>query len=212
MFVRKFQPGPREATQPTPQLGPVHIFLRRVVLPCLICCLPNTGLGGYGQAPTVSEYQLKASISYSFINFVEWPADSFGSHTTPLVLGVLGDDPFDGALDQLIRGKNLNGRPVTVKHFKWGQNLRECHLLFISAAEQKRLPQILANLRGSSVLTVSDINSFCQQGGAIELVLENNKVRVIINVNVAEQSRLHISSKLLSLAKLVIGDRRLGKN
>lgn len=153
------------------------------------------------QAQTGNEYQVKAAFLYNFAKFVDWPAEAFAGSSAPLVIGVIGDDPFGGSLDQAINGKTINGRPLVVRRLKWSQDLRSCHIIFISSSERQRLPQVIHSLRGASVLTVGDMGQFNQQGGIINFILEANKVRFEINSRGADQARLRISSKLLSLAK-----------
>lgn len=155
------------------------------------------------RAQTADEYQVKAALLFNFIKFVDWPAEAFGDAGAPIRIGVVGDDPFGGQLDQAISGKSIHGRPLIIQRLRWGQDLRACHLLFISASERKRLPQIIANLRGAPVLTISDMGQFNQQGGIIGFVMEASKVRFEIHNGVAEQARLKISAKLLMLARAV---------
>lgn len=153
------------------------------------------------KAQSSNEYQVKAAFLYNFAKFVDWPAEALGGSNGTLVIGVIGDDPFGGALDSAINGKTVNGRALVVRRLKWGQDLRFCHILFISASERKHLPQIIQSLRGASVLTVGDMGQFNQEGGIINFVLEASKVRFEINSRGADQARLRISSKLLALAK-----------
>jgi hypothetical protein len=164
--------------------------------------LLSLAFAGGVQAQTPSEYQVKAAFLYNFAKFVDWPADAFGGNGGQLIIGVVGDDPFGGALDQAIRGKSIGGHSLAVRRLKWGQDLRSCHILFVSSSERKRLPQIIQSLRGASVLTVGDVGEFNQQGGIINFILEANKVRFAINSRGADQARLRISSKLLALAKV----------
>jgi hypothetical protein len=190
----------------------LKISLREMGSGLLALVLLNAALGVpiHPQAP--NEYQVKAAFLYNFARFIEWPAELFKEVPPPLVVGVLGEDPFGSTLDQSLNGKSINGRPLTIKRLKWGQNLRDCHLLFICSSEKKRLAQILESLKGASVVTVSDLSNFCQQGGMIGFTLEENKVRFVINRDVAEQAQLRISSKLLTLAKAVLGERHVGRN
>lgn len=176
-----------------------------LALNLIVGCLLVIGLlGTFGsevQAQTSNEYQVKAAFLYNFAKFVDWPAEAFGGGSGPLVIGVVGDDPFGGVLDQAINGKTINGRSMVVHRLKWGQDLRSCHILFISSSERSRLPQIIQSLRGASVLTVGDMGGFNQQGGIVNFVLEANRVRFEINSRGADQARLRISSKLLALAQ-----------
>ena len=173
----------------------------KIVLGCLLSLCFLGPLSGRVQAQSSSEYQVKAAFLYNFAKFVDWPEDALGNSNAPLIIGVIGDDPFGGALDQAINGRTINGRAMLVRRLKWGHDLRSCHILFISSSERKRLPQIIQSLRGASVLTVGDMGQFNQQGGIINFILQANKVRFEINSRGADQARLKISSKLLSLAK-----------
>jgi YfiR/HmsC-like len=167
----------------------------------LATCLLAGVLSSQAQAQASNEYQVKAAFLYNFAKFVDWPGEAFSSGSAPIVICVIGDDPFGGALDQAISGKTIGGRQLTAWRMKWGQDLRSCHILFISSSERQHLPQIIQSVRGSSVLTVGDVGQFNQQGGMIKFVLVANRVRFEINGWMAEEARLKISSKLLALAK-----------
>lgn len=167
---------------------------------CLLALISLGALSSAVQAQS-SEYQVKAAFLYNFAKFVDWPAEAFAGSNGMLVIGVIGDDPFGGALDQAINGKTINGQPLVVRRLRWGQDLRSCHILFISSSERKHLQQIIQSLRGASVLTVGDMGQFNQEGGIINFILEASKVRFEINSRGAGQAQLRISSKLLALAK-----------
>jgi hypothetical protein len=55
----------------------------------------------------------------------------------------------------------------------------------------------------TGVLTVGESDGFAALGGVIGFKLEGGRVRLEVNVGAAEQSKLRISSKLLSLAHIV---------
>ena len=173
----------------------------KVVLGCLMILGLLGTLSTVVQAQSANEYQVKAAFLYNFAKFVEWPSDAFGGGNAQLVIGVVGDDPFGGALDQAINGKTVNGRALVVRRLKWGQDLRSCHVLFISSSERKHLTQIIQSVKGASVLTVGDMGQFNQEGGIINFILAARQVRFEINSRGADQARLRISSKLMALAK-----------
>jgi len=153
------------------------------------------------ESPQPGEYQVKAAFLYNFAKFVEWPARALPSTSPSMTLCVLGDDPFDRDLEQTVQGKTVGGRELVIKRFKVMQELTACHILFISASESRRLPQILAGLKGSHVFTVGDTEQFTELGGMINFVVQENKIRFEINVDAAERAALRLSSKLLKLAK-----------
>jgi hypothetical protein len=180
--------------------GEAHLFLNGVAGGFLVLCLLGAGWCTAVQAQS-NEYQVKAAFLYNFAKFVEWPSEAFGDSNAPLVIGVIGDDPFGGALDQAINGKSVGGHSLVARRLRWGQDLRSCQILYISSSERKHLSQIIQSLRRASVLTVGDMDEFNQQGGMINFILEASRVRFEINSREADQARLRISSKLLTLAK-----------
>lgn len=154
--------------------------------------------------PAVSrEYQVKAVFLFNFAQFVDWPSGTFPSAQAPLVIGVLGDDPFDGFLDDTIRDEKVNDHPLIVQRYRRVEEIGACHILFISQSESGRLDRILARLKDRNILTVGDAEDFARRGGMIRFVTENNKIRLRINMDAAKAAELTISSKLLRPAKIV---------
>jgi YfiR/HmsC-like len=162
-------------------------------------------LPGHAQV-ALTEYQVKAAYLFNFLKFVEYPNESFADPLAPIVIGVLGDDPFGSALPQVVTGKTVQGRDLVTRSYRAGEDLRGAHILFISASEKKRLPVILSSLHGSTVLTVSDMEGFLDAGGMVQFLNENDRVRFAINVDATSRAKLKLSSKLLSLAKVVGGE------
>jgi hypothetical protein len=160
-------------------------------------------LNAKAQAAPSREYQVKAVFLFNFTQFVDWPPAAFAEDTTPLVIGVLGDDPFGRYLDDIIRGEQVNNRRLTVQRYRRPEDLKACQVLFVSRSEDRNLDQELAALKGMDVLTVSDADGFAARGGMIQLITENGKIRLKINVGAAKASSLIISSKLLRSAEIV---------
>ena len=163
------------------------------------------------QSQTASDYQIKANFLYNVAKFIEWPPEAFADAKAPMILGILGGDPFGVHFARLMSGKTVNGRALLVKHLNWGDNLQDCRILLISASERKRLPQIFEGIKGASVLTVSEMDQFPQLGGIVKFTLKDDKIDFEINTEAAGCARLHISSKLLSLAKVVRDERAMGR-
>jgi hypothetical protein len=154
------------------------------------------------EAQASGEYQVKAAFLYNFLKFVDWPAQSFANDSSPFIIGVVGNDRFNSAIDQAISGKTANGRPIVIKRFASSKTLTYCHILFISPSETDRFKQILATA-GPGVLTVSESERFTQMGGIINFTIVDSKIRFEINQSAAERAGLRISAKLLSLARVV---------
>lgn len=154
-----------------------------------------------------TEYQIKAAFLFNFTQFIEWPTNAFVNTDAPLVIGILGDDPFGAVLDQTIEGETVHDRKVVIKRSRRVEDLRSCHLLFISRSEKGRLAQTLAALKGAPVVTVSDLEQFARQGGTIGFMPLENKLRFEINLDATESAGVKISSKLITLAVTVYSRR-----
>jgi len=159
-------------------------------------------------AQQVAEYELKAAFLFNFLQFVEWPADSFAAADSPIVLGVLGADPFGQSLDQLAQDAAVNGRRIVVRRYERSEDIDVCHLLFVSLGNAGRLKAVIAALNGRAILTVGDADGFLEQGGMIQFVTQDNRIRLRINLDVAKAARLTLSSKLLRPAQIVTTARR----
>ena len=171
---------------------------RKAVLAFLLGWLVATPLA----AQVSREYDVKAAFLYNFVTFTDWPADAFSSPDSPYVIGVIGEDPFGIALDEIVNGEQVKGRPLFVRRLTRIEDAARCHILFISASEARRLKDILSRLKDRPVLTVGDMPGFAQAGGAIAFTA-TTQVGLIINPAALHQAHLAISSKLLRLAQLV---------
>lgn len=149
------------------------------------------------------EYQIKAAFLFNFLQFVEWPASTFPEADTPVCIGVLGHDPFGSALDETIRNETIHNRKLLVQRSRNVEDLKRCHLLFISKSEKDKIQKILNQVYPGAVLTVSEVDGFARRGGILNFYLEGNKVRFEINPAAAERENLKLSSQLLSLGKII---------
>jgi hypothetical protein len=154
----------------------------------------------------VDEYRLKAAFLFHFAQLVDWPPGALGADRDPVTLCTLGEDPFHGDLEAVVEGKLAGNRALHVRHFKLVQDVQGCHLLFIGSSERSLVPALLSKLKDAPVLTVGETDDFVKQGGVIRFCLEGNKVRFEINLDAAQRAGLKISSRLLLLAKSVVGN------
>jgi hypothetical protein len=168
-----------------------------------ILLLAQGGSSAGQQAAPTPEYQLKAVFLFNFAQFVEWPPSAFPDSTTPLVIGVLGEDPFGPYLDETVRNEKVKERPLVVRRYRTVEEITTCHILFVSRREQARLGRILDRLRGRSILTVSDADHFANRGGMILFVTEHGRIRLRANLEAAQAADLTLSSKLLRSAQIV---------
>jgi len=150
------------------------------------------------------EYRAKAGLLAAFPNFIEWPTDAFPSEQAPIFICVFGDFSFGTSLAEMTRGMFIRSRRVQVRWARKKQDLRACHILFVSRSEDKRYATIFKAIRGASVLTVGETPDFLASGGAIDFLFEGDKLQFEVNIGAANEARLRISSNMLVLARHVL--------
>ena len=153
------------------------------------------------RAETSREYSIKAGYLLNFARFTDWPPEAFADKAAPLVIGILGTDPFGKVLDEIVRGEEVRGRRVVVERYQSVAEIKTCHILYLGQTESERLEDTLGGLNRKPMLTVSDIEGAARRGVMIELVNVKNNVRFRINANAARAARLTISSKVLRAAE-----------
>lgn len=179
---------------------------RKRVIPLLALCSACTLLLTLqaSSAEWTLEDKLKAAVLYNFAKFVEWPSEDFANDDkAPIVIGILGADPFGPEFDKAMLEKTASGRKVVIKRYNNAKDARACHILFIAPSENHRLPQILAAVKGTNILTVGEAPRFTALGGVIRLYLEEGQVRFEINLDAVKRTKLQVNAELLQLAKIV---------
>jgi hypothetical protein len=179
--------------------------------------LPPSAAAEPPAGPTVSvphEYTLKAIFLYSFGRFVQWPESAFSSPQDPFVIGILGEDPFAGVLDQIAAKKTVQQRHIVVRRFAALDEYRQpCHILFVSrslsAAQQTA---VIAKTQGTPVFVIGETPGFAERGAIANFFIDGDRIRFELNVTTARQTQLHMDAKLLSLGRLVGAQRSAASN
>jgi hypothetical protein len=175
----------------------VRTASRRLLFLGLLCalCAPARA-----QDTVAREYAVKAAFLVNFAEFVGWPADARETDE-PVTIGVIGGDPFGGALDGIVAKKNANGRRYVVRRCKDLDDVEACHILFVTNTDAERTREIVRGLLERPVLTVGETKEFAQCGGIVRFFVHEDRVRFEINEAAARRARLKLSAKLLRLQK-----------
>jgi hypothetical protein len=184
--------------------------MRKVVsLIAITCLLSAMALGSHAdslESSDSSEYLIKAGFIYNFAKLVQWPTTAFAQPDSPIVIGILGDDPFGATLDRIVADKKINGRGLVVRRLRWSRDfkdVKDCNILFVSFSEREHIDSVVDAMKWLPILTIGDAPGFARRGGIINFTLEDNKVRFEVNVEAAKHADLTISSRLLTLARIV---------
>jgi len=157
------------------------------------------------QTPALSERQVKALFLFNFAKYVDWPASAFSNSTAAIVIDVVGEDGLSEEFKQVTGDKTVNGRRVVVKQVEGTMDVKDCQILFICASEKAHLQEILEAVKNSAVLTVGESDQFLTMEGMINFTKKENKIHLEINLAPAQRANLKLSSKLLTVADVVLG-------
>ena len=151
----------------------------------------------------IPEYTMKAAYLYNFAQLTDWPMQS-GASDGVFNLCVFGQDEVLSALESL-RRKTINGHQLRPVRITESSDARQCHLLYVGEMDAGRAGRVLDSLRKAPILTVTDDPRLTRSGVMLLIVPEERRLSFEVNVEVARSAQLKFSSKLLGLAKRVIG-------
>jgi hypothetical protein len=158
--------------------------------------------GGRADDDAPKEYQVKAAFIYNFVQFTQWPDSAFSASDSPLVVAVFGSNPFGDSLQKAMDGKKLGNHPIVVKQFDSTDSIPSCHVLFVAASEEGRLNDVFRSAADHPILTIGEATTFCDKGGAMRFLIDDGKIRFEVNLDAVKRAGLHISAKLLNLARI----------
>jgi hypothetical protein len=189
--------------EPSPKSRGVGRALGACALAAAICVLAVDCSRAQSEVQP-PEYRIKAAFLYKFGGYIEWPERAFARADSPIAIGVMGADALADELAEIVAGRNVNGRPVSVRKLRAGDSIAGLHVLFIGRSDSGRLPEILAAAKGRPLLTVTESEQALDLGSVINFVVVDDKVRFDVALVPAEQGSLKISARLLAVARKVV--------
>lgn len=180
-------------------LWAVNCMLR----PIMSCLAIPLGLGlawpaaAQGSGPTLD--RIKAAYVYNFAKFVELP----GAEEMPIRLCVVGkDDPNDRMLS--LNRRSAQKREILVRKDVALDQVKDCDMVFVGAADNRLLPQVVEQLGNAPVLVISDDRQAIDQGAHLGLLHNDDRVEFEVNLLNLQKSNLRASSQMLKLARTVV--------
>lgn len=144
--------------------------------------------------------KFKALFLYNFIKNIEWPpAYTQGD----LIIGVLGSSPITKELETISSTQKAGNQTMKVKIYSSLEEIKNCHVIYVSPNKAGLIPQLLAKLSASNTLVVSDNKGGIQQGAGINFILDGDKLKFEISKQRIEQKGLKVSTSLLNLGTAV---------
>jgi hypothetical protein len=155
-------------------------------------------------AQQATEAGIKAAFLYKFAGYIEWPANAFAAPDAPFVIGVVGSEEVAAELERLVPGRSINNRPVVVRRLREGESPKGAHIVFVGRGE----PNVRAVVRAAQqngALVVTETERGLEAGSSINFVLVDDRVGFEVSLDAAERSGLRISSRMLAVARRVVG-------
>lgn len=173
----------------------------------MVCALlPRTGY-----SKDMLQHKIMSAFVYNFTKYIDWPSASFPSRDSPLKVCVLGDDPV-AALLQPLSKRTFGERPINVLRISEPLDASACNIIYMADDDSIDLREQLRYLVDVSALTISSTHGFIDQGGMIGFVVEDERIRLEINVDATYYANLRVSAKLLEVAIKVKGSRSRGQS
>ena len=161
-------------------------------------CIPGAAL-----AAASSEYQVKTAYLYNFAKFIQWPAGAFADSSSPIVIGILGEDPFGNSLDQVVSQRQAQGRSLRIERYQSLAEIKHCHLLFISRSEANHQGELLKTIADWVFATVGESADFTRDGGQIRFFFTSNQtIKIEVNPDAAQRAGIFISSRIMKIARI----------
>ena len=179
-------------------------FYRNLLILFLFTTVANLSfpqISASAQNKTPIEYKVKAAYIIKFFNFFHWASLNSTKPEQPYRIGVLGNSPVYSALMDLL--KNQGGAPIELIALKSGESLTNLHFLFISKDYNDPKEKIFTDSQAMNILTIGEESSFCLQGGIINFVIVNEKIKFEINRQAANKSGIKVSSRILRAASKI---------
>ena len=150
-----------------------------------------------------NEFQVRAAIILNLVRFVTWPHGRGNDPHVPLVVGLMGANEQTAILEQFLTAHTVDGRAFSVRRLGRADRCDECQLVYVTRGERRHFQELASAFAAAGTLTVSDDETFAYTGGIVGLPLLSDKIEIQINLAEAEHSNLTVSSRLLSLAKVI---------
>lgn len=174
----------------------------RAVAVVVACAITVATAPACAAEPPSPEARIKAGIVYNLALAVSWPDSAPKSGA--FVIGLVGQDASDPELSHLA-GKQVRRRELSLVERLASPAAGTAQIVYVSRSEQTRLPDLLRSLARRPLLTVSEIDGFCEAGGMVQLRRDRNRIQLLVNVRAAERAGLRLSSQLLKVAEIVEG-------
>ena len=177
-------------------------ILKRIACLALVTALLLSPRLAATQNLHLHEREIKAGMLYSFLKYTEWPQQKMEGPS--IVVCLFGGDPFGGYLDNT-KGRTVQQRAIVIRSVSSASETSACNLVYVTASQESRWPELSAALAGKGTLTVGDFSGFTASGGMIEFTRKGDRIAVVMNIDAVRSAKLSVQDRLLRLVTVVHG-------
>jgi hypothetical protein len=153
-----------------------------------------------------AEAEVKARLLFHLAHFVTWPTNAWTNDAAPLVIGILGPDPFEGTLDAIAKEEKTDSRAILIRRANTLRELTNAHILYVSPKAREPLSKILESLKSRPTLTVGESKDFIGRGGMMRFQSgPDRKARLQVDLDRVRRQSLNVSAQLLRVCDVVGG-------
>jgi hypothetical protein len=194
-YLRNILAPPEATSKLLQSVAAVHVLVASMSL------LSATNVSAQTE---VTPEEIQAAYLHKFAGFIDWPPKSFTSHSSPIVIGVVGSDRMYELLLGVVPGRPMQGRKVEVRRLTTPEQSSGVHMVFVGKEAWDGLPAWSAASRKDAVVVTTDAPQGVERGAALGFIQAGQRVRFEASIAAAEQSGVKFSSRLLAVAERVV--------
>jgi hypothetical protein len=156
-------------------------------------------------AQVMDEYQAKAAFVSNVLPFVEWPESALADNAA-IEIAVLGR-PAGEEVKTALAGRSATRRPLVVRVYTRAADIKEAHVLFVTADALDHMQAALRAVEGKAVLTIVEGAHDSAPPAIITLFVSDTRLAFAVDLDIADAHGVRPSANLLRLAHSVRGRR-----
>ena len=164
------------------------------------CVLIALCLGAASAGPSLAdETETKGLFLYNLAKYVTWPDSVFATDTSPIVIGIAGDQAFADSMAALVEGHQVQGRDLQITVIDPGMAAKGVHVVYFPDHDYGRLREQAALFAGHPAIRVAEHKRFAKVGD-VGFVMRDGRVVFYVNGDNTKREGLRLSSKFMRLA------------
>lgn len=150
------------------------------------------------------ERQVISAYIFKFGNYVIWPDKTFEDANSPMVIGVFDDEGVAKELERISAGHTSGNRPVHIQRINAKNLSTDVHILYLPKDVTSNLAAYRKAHPLAAVLFITNTTDGLSQGGIINFVRDNNKLRFDVSLIAAEENKIKLDASLLTVTRQII--------